>query len=391
MYADDIVIMAENPKVLQEMIHKLESYCTDWNLVVNMSKSKIMVLRKGGRLSSQDKWTFQGEEIEIVSQYNYLGVIITPQMTFTKHVQNRNMQAKSAMKLTWKNFLKKDEVSLQQKWSLYSAVCRSVQSYAAQIWGSRYCDEVDKVQRFFMKMVLDLPDSTPNYALYIEADLDESHIYMLHLHIKYICRTIFQYNNNRLPKQLSYIILRKNILWAKHFNSLNQEMNIQPIGENVNRDDWNHMANAIVQYLTSKNKATNIQRAINSSSRFYRKLDHSRGILYFNGQYTRREISWIFKARCDLIYLNSNAHKINVNETELCTLCNMRVPETILHFLGFCPILREYRLQFFGKPILMEDEIISILDGRQDLDWNKLVAYLEAAVKYRKIIINEFN
>ena len=47
LYADDIVILADKPAVLQQMITKLEGYCQDWNMTVNLTKSKIMVFRKG--------------------------------------------------------------------------------------------------------------------------------------------------------------------------------------------------------------------------------------------------------------------------------------------------------------------------------------------------------
>lgn len=36
MYADDIVILADNIDVLQNMINKLEAYCDAWNMEVNL-------------------------------------------------------------------------------------------------------------------------------------------------------------------------------------------------------------------------------------------------------------------------------------------------------------------------------------------------------------------
>lgn len=48
-YADDIVLLAPSAAGLQMMINCLESYCTLWNLHVNLSKSKVMVFRNGGK------------------------------------------------------------------------------------------------------------------------------------------------------------------------------------------------------------------------------------------------------------------------------------------------------------------------------------------------------
>ncbi|XP_075150847.1 uncharacterized protein LOC142224955 [Haematobia irritans] len=94
LYADDIVLLAEDRTVLQEMIHNLEMYCSQWNMVVNLEKSKIMVFRNGGRIAKEDKWTYLNRDIEVVNEFCYLGVTLTPKMSFTKHVEKRNTSSK---------------------------------------------------------------------------------------------------------------------------------------------------------------------------------------------------------------------------------------------------------------------------------------------------------
>ena len=122
MYADDIVILADEVGTLQKMIDNLEVYCDLWNLEVNLSKSEILIFRNGGRLKSQEKWTFRGNYINITNQYTYLGVILTPKMKFSKHVEKRNKQAKTAINSTWKTFLSNEHIQLRQKWNLFLAV-----------------------------------------------------------------------------------------------------------------------------------------------------------------------------------------------------------------------------------------------------------------------------
>ena len=67
LFADDAVIFSESVEGLQTSLDSLESYCKKWNLQVNISKTKIMVFRKGGNLRQNEKWTYAGENIEIVS------------------------------------------------------------------------------------------------------------------------------------------------------------------------------------------------------------------------------------------------------------------------------------------------------------------------------------
>ena len=51
MFADDAVIFSETVEGLQTSIDNLRQYCDKWNLTVNISKTKIVVFRKGGPLS----------------------------------------------------------------------------------------------------------------------------------------------------------------------------------------------------------------------------------------------------------------------------------------------------------------------------------------------------
>jgi len=161
MYADDIVLLSDDVTTMQKMIDKLEAYCSEWLLEVNISKSEMMVCRRGGRLAAKEKWEFKGEQVRIVQQYKYLGVILTPTMIFATHVRHKNDSAKTCISVTWNNFMTKEVVTLQSKMKLFEATCRAVQTYGAQVWGYSYFEEVDKLQRYFLKKILPLPDCTP--------------------------------------------------------------------------------------------------------------------------------------------------------------------------------------------------------------------------------------
>ena len=61
LYADDAVIFSETQEDLQHGIYILHDYCKRWRLEVNIQKTKIVVFRKGGRLSHDDHW-FYGDQ-----------------------------------------------------------------------------------------------------------------------------------------------------------------------------------------------------------------------------------------------------------------------------------------------------------------------------------------
>lgn len=131
-----------------------------------------------------------------------------------------------------------------------------------------------------------------------------------------------------------------------------------------------------------------MQRAAESQNRFYRNLNWAQGGLYINSD--RKTIMWIFKARCDIIGLNGNRFAVT-EERKYCAMCNMREVESINHFLARCPVLREFRRNSFSKNNLSHDELIDILNGKNENDWINLVNFIKHALPYRKSLILEFN
>lgn len=387
LYADDIVLLADDINIMQEMICNLEKYCLLWNLEVNISKSEMVIFRNGGKLSKLEKFRFNGEPIKVTAEYTYLGVTLTPKMSFSKHLEKRNISAKNNINATWKNFLGKKEISLKAKWSLFQSVCRAIQSYGAQVWGFTHFEEVDKLQRFFLKKVLKLPSFTPTYVLLLETDIQSNHIYTLDLHLRYIIKTLFLYSNSRLPNRLTRIILEKQLFWFSHINKLCRDLNTAHISDCSSREDWESLREDIIFKLNNNHKTTLLQRA-SETSRFYKKLNYDCKQQYFEDIPNTNIISWMFKVRCDLIELN--ATRFQQHRSKKCSLCNLDENEDLYHFLAKCPILRHIRYKCFKKIFLTEIEVISLLNN-VSTTYKELTRYIIDALDYRKELIIEFN
>ena len=50
LYADDTVIISETSDGLKEALNTFESYCNDFKLSVNISKTKIVIFSKGNKV-----------------------------------------------------------------------------------------------------------------------------------------------------------------------------------------------------------------------------------------------------------------------------------------------------------------------------------------------------
>jgi hypothetical protein len=383
MYADDIVILADDPRTLQNMIVKLERYCHEWNMSVNRAKSKIMVFRRGGRHRYDEQWTFNGLPLEIVKSYVYLGVTFTPKMSFTEHIQERSKKAKTCLYATWTKLLSDQSVKIEVKTSIFKAVIRAIQCYSAQIFGCYNENLVNKLQIFFYKFIFRLPTFTPTYALFLEIKDIPSSIYCLKLHMEYINRTIFEYEEDRLPYILSHKIVQKKIYWFDAWCKMENKTLIRWNNVPFNKERWKQCTKSAVENTRIYYQNQSVIKKNSSQHRFYQKLNHNKLIIGTN--INANDALYVVKARLDVLNLNGN--KFEANADKRCTLCDLNVIENLHHFFGVCPKLREFRIQAFQTYHLSEQEVIRILDGEVHA-WNTIAWYIRSAINYRRDLVN---
>ena len=73
LFADDLALLSSTVRGLQNQQNLLYESSRRLGLEVNTDKSKIMVFRKEGHLSSRENWYLGEQTTEIVGKYKYLG------------------------------------------------------------------------------------------------------------------------------------------------------------------------------------------------------------------------------------------------------------------------------------------------------------------------------
>ena len=74
LYADDIVLFGNSATELQNSIHILEEYCQKWKLKVNVTKTKVVIFRKGGRLPNGLRFITKGLKLKLSLNFRILGL-----------------------------------------------------------------------------------------------------------------------------------------------------------------------------------------------------------------------------------------------------------------------------------------------------------------------------
>lgn len=98
LYADDTVILVESDSELQAGLNAMYLYCKCWSLEVNVSKTQIVIFRKRSyKLNDNLVFSYNGQNIDIVNEFTYLGIVFTTNGSFCKNKEKLVSQARKAM------------------------------------------------------------------------------------------------------------------------------------------------------------------------------------------------------------------------------------------------------------------------------------------------------
>ena len=98
-YADDIAIIAEDAGELGIMLKSLEKYVIRAEMVINVQNIKNMIFGGGGGGGEKrgEEWKLLRKEIEVVSEFKYLGYWFTTRNTAVRNIRHLVGKAKKAI------------------------------------------------------------------------------------------------------------------------------------------------------------------------------------------------------------------------------------------------------------------------------------------------------
>ena len=152
MFADDAVIFSETREGLQAGLDTLYSYCAKWGLIVNVSKPKIVVFRKGGRLSSKDVWQYGNRLVETVSSLKYLGFNLSSSGSFSSCIQDLTNSARRALFAIKCCFDKYPELTPDMQLKIFNTIVEPILNYGGEIWGLSKANPIETFHLSFLKI-----------------------------------------------------------------------------------------------------------------------------------------------------------------------------------------------------------------------------------------------
>ena len=366
LWADDLVLLALDPLSLDKMLIVLHSYCMEWGLTVNISKTAIMVFNNSGRLLKESRnFTYGDTPIESVREYTYLGITFT--LTGSLKVAQVKLRQKSLRSyFSLKGMINLQNLRLPIVFKLFDSLIVPVSSYCCQIWLPQTnfmrsiaagCfpdlkkiaeDPLEKVHLSFLKWTLKVNKTTSNAAVW-----GDTGRYPLAVELS---SQLFSYWDrlNKMEKDDASCLVRHAFSEQKNLN-LSWHKNIEKARVTIKKEsksttgDTPHNLKMDLQTLFQQQ--WNYDRANNKKLEFYNTVKTSFGIekyLLMNISTKKRKVLAKFRSSSHSFNIETGRHGASRRHiiNRICKNCSTQDQE-VLYGLAEMP---------FFDPII-EDEV----------------------------------
>ena len=217
LYADDSVIISDNKTSLQHSLNVLQTYCEMWKLKVNVKNTKIVIFSKRKKKDVYN-FTYDGNQLEIVDHFCYLGVIFSSNGSTVEHFKKTVTQAQRAA-FALISRAKRLEFPLDTILDLYKSMVLPILLYGCEAWGCEKLHIIERFQLQFLKCILNLKKSTPNVMVYGETGIYPIEILVKCRLVKYWAKIISPHKKS-LTQELYNVLLYKSSTSNKDFKWL---------------------------------------------------------------------------------------------------------------------------------------------------------------------------
>ena len=161
LWADDLVLLALNPKSLQSNLNILDNFCKKMGLEINLKKTKVITFCPTRQKPLYETFKLGDATIEHTSKYCYLGIMFDKSGSFT--TANSELRAKALRALYGlKNNIVKTSLSYKSTTTLFDTLVKPVLLYGCQVIAPH-----NKTMKYLSKLDQQTPE---NFLKYMAQD-----------------------------------------------------------------------------------------------------------------------------------------------------------------------------------------------------------------------------
>ncbi len=367
MYADDTILLAESAEDLQSMLSALKQYCDTWRLKVNATKTKVVIFSRGV-VRNYPKLFLGDDQLEVVKDYDYLGIKFFCNGHFHAAITKQATQAKRALHGLISK-ARRLSLPVDIMLELFDTCITPILLYGCEVWGFTKTDKVETFHNQFLKHLLHLGSRSINNMV-----LGETGRCKLEKTIR--DRMLNFWLRLRGGKQSKISLALFNCVkqasnagthsskWLQYIEDTLKSIELEGlISLNDTEIDVNHMKRDIRVKLNHK-YAINWHQAIESSnttsfySGFKTKLDFES---YLTLLEPKHRIP-LCKFRCGNNYIPIVAGRFDntPRQNRICTLCNDNEMGDEFHYMFKCRFFKKERVRYLSEDYLQCPNMLSM-------------------------------
>jgi hypothetical protein len=353
LLADDVILMSETVIGLQTQLNSLQRAAASLQLTVNMSKSNIIVFRKGGFLAARERWIYDGVVMPVVNVYKYLGILFSTRLSFVAACKDLACRAKNALLCVMQKLYILNNNSFDVFMKLFDSQIQPIVQYGSELWGlDKSVVHCESIHLFALKKFLGVNMRTPNDLVYGETNRYPIYVNSAVKCVRFWLR-LLEMEDNRIPHKAYKMLLdldaRGKQNWVSKIRLCLNENGFGFVWLNQGVGSINDFISVFRQRLVDT-RWQNWNNHIQNSDRFnlykmfctthdlklYLRLDINRHLKYL---LTR------FRMGISDITVHRFRYKACKDSDLLCPLCH-ESKEDEVHFVLCCSVLQTIREQF---------------------------------------------
>lgn len=126
-------------------------FCKDRKINVNVPKTKVVVCKNGSVLARNEHWTFNGENVEVVNCFTYLGLSLSMQRSYNRMADDLAIEGKRVLISLLNSLYNLGQMPKNVFFVLFDRKISPVLLYGSEIWGFTKRESIELVHRYACK------------------------------------------------------------------------------------------------------------------------------------------------------------------------------------------------------------------------------------------------
>ena len=346
-YADDIVLICNSRKGLQQQLNILEGWCVENKIDINLSKTQVMCFWEHNN-SNRTDIKFNGTKIMEVLKYKYLGIWVDNRLNFQTCAEMLSKSGSRALGSLIHKVKKFNDLGYKSYKKLFQSTILPVVDYGCEIWNLSNHKSIEDLQFRAIRYFMGVHKYTPLLGLEGDSGLDPTNV-RVDLNILRFYNRLLCMSESRIPRMLYNLDV--STPWKRRLEKILNVIDVIK-GNVVN---IRHARKTLLQKYEDK-WLINIQHK--PKLRTYCSFKQSRSIpKHLNLNLSKHHRSIISQLRLGVLPLRVETGRfLNIKYcNRLCESCTTNTVEDEKHFLFDCPLYEYHRSILTSR--LLECEI----------------------------------